>query len=199
MIFSRTDRVQIEQDNLCPSLTLCRDGHFDTDGKNLANADEDAFVLHRGAAATVHGEDCLRLNPWTPEINGSHKRPAMVYMHGGGVSGGRGHDLLSYDGENLARNHDVVVMTHNHRLNVYGCLNLQQLGGEEFASSANVGLLDLVAVLAWVRENIATSGATQAAQRSSVNLVAAEKSLRLWRCRQLKAYFSAQLCRADLS
>jgi hypothetical protein len=82
---------------------------------------------------------------------------------------------------------------------VYGYLNLQQLGGEEFASSANVGLLDLVAVLAWVRENIATSGATQAAQRSSVNLVAAEKSLRLWRCRQLKAYFSAQLCRADLS
>ena len=63
-----------------------------------------------------------------------------------------------YDGENLARNHDVVVVTHNHRLNVYGYLNLQEVGGEEFASSANVGLLDLVAVLAWVRENIATFG-----------------------------------------
>jgi para-nitrobenzyl esterase len=82
----------------------------------------------------------------------------MVYMHGGGFSGGSGHDLLSYDGENLARNHDVVVVTHNHRLNVYGYLNLQELGGEEFISSANVGLLDIVALLGWVRENIATFG-----------------------------------------
>jgi para-nitrobenzyl esterase len=82
----------------------------------------------------------------------------MVYMHGGGFSGGSGHDLLSYDGENLARNHDAVVVTHNHRLNVYGYLNLQVLGGEDFVSSANVGLLDIVAVLAWVRENIATFG-----------------------------------------
>jgi para-nitrobenzyl esterase len=119
---------------------------------------EDAFVLHRGAAATVPGEDCLRLNLWTPEINGSHERPVMVYMHGGGFSGGRGHDLLSYDGETLARNHDAVVVTHNHRLNVYGYLNLQELGGEDLVSSANVGILDIVAVLAWVRENIAPFG-----------------------------------------
>ena len=148
-------RNSLQYGRVCPSQDSA---YFDTDGKNLANTDEDAFVLHRGAAATVPGEDCLRLNLWTPEINGSHKRPVMVYMHGGGFSGGSGHDLLSYDGENLARNHDVVVMTHNHRLNVYGYLNLQQLGGEEFASSANVGLLDLVAVLAWVRENVATFG-----------------------------------------
>lgn len=148
-------RNSLQYGRVCPSQDSA---HFDTDGKNRANTDEDAFVLHRGAAATVQGEDCLRLNLWTPEINGSHKRPVMVYMHGGGFSGGSGHDLLSYDGENLARNHDVVVVTHNHRLNVYGYLNLQQLGGEEFASSANVGLLDLVAVLAWVRENVATFG-----------------------------------------
>jgi para-nitrobenzyl esterase len=105
-------RNALQYGRVCPSQDSA---HFDTDGKNLANTDEDAFVLHRGAAATVHGEDCLRLNLWTPEINGSHKRPVMVYMHGGGFSGGSGHDLLSYDGENLARNHDVVVMTHNHR------------------------------------------------------------------------------------
>src|SRR5258708_12739761 len=79
-------------------------------------------------------------------------------MDGGGVCGGSGHDRLSYDGEDLGGNDDVVVVTHNHRLNLYGYLNLQQLGGEEFASSANVGLLDLVAVLAWVRENVATFG-----------------------------------------
>ena len=99
--------------------------HFNTDGKNLANADEDAFLLHRGYAIRVPGEDCLRVNVWTPEINGSGKRPVMVYMHGGGFSGGCGHDLLSYEGESLARNHDVVLVNHNHRLNVYGYLNLE--------------------------------------------------------------------------
>lgn len=132
--------------------------HFNMDGKNLANSDEDAFLLHRGSAVTVPGEDCLRVNVWTPEINGSHKRPVMVYMHGGGYSGGSGHDLLSYEGESLARNHDVVLVNHNHRLNVYGYLNLEAIGGEEFASSANVGMLDIVALLEWVRTHIATFG-----------------------------------------
>ena len=115
-------------------------------------------MLHRGAAATVPGEDCLRVNVWTPEINASRKRPVMVFMHGGGFTAGSGHDLLSYDGESLARNHDAVVVNHNHRLNVYGYLNLGHLGGEEYSSSANVGMLDLVAVLEWVRDNITTFG-----------------------------------------
>ncbi len=132
--------------------------HFNTDGKNLASHDEDAFLLHRGSAVSVPGEDCLRVNVWTPEINGSHQRPVMVYMHGGGYSGGSGHDLLSYEGESLARNHDVVLVNHNHRLNVYGYLNLEGIGGEEFSSSANVGMLDCVAVLEWVRDNIASFG-----------------------------------------
>jgi para-nitrobenzyl esterase len=148
-------RNALQYGRVCPT----RDStHFDTDGKNLANADEDAFLLHRGAATAVLGEDCLRLNLWTPEIGASRKRPVMVYMHGGGFSAGSGHDLLSYDGENLARNHDVVVVTHNHRLNVYGYLNLEAIGGEEFAMSANVGMLDIVAVLEWVRVNIASFG-----------------------------------------
>ena len=132
--------------------------HFVTDGKNLAPNDEDAFLLHRGSAIWVPGEDCLRLNVWTPEINGNGKRPVMVYMHGGGYSGGCGHDLLSYEGESLARNHDVVVVNHNHRLNVYGYLNLEALGGDDFAMSANVGMLDLVAVLEWVRAHISRFG-----------------------------------------
>src|SRR6266568_3778093 len=148
-------RNALQYGRVCPNQDSA---HFNTDGKNLANSDEDAFVLHRGAAASVPGEDCLRLNLWTQEINGSSKRPVMVYMHGGGFSGGSGHDLLSYDGESLARNHGAVVVTHNHRLNVYGYLNLGALGGEEYASSANVGMLDLVAVLEWVRDNIATFG-----------------------------------------
>jgi len=148
-------RNALQYGRVCPNQDSA---HFNTDGKNLATSDEDQFVLHRGAAATVPGEDCLRVNLWTQEINGSHKRPVMVYMHGGGFSGGSGHDLLAYDGESLARNHDVVVVTHNHRLNVYGYLNLAQLGGEEYASSSNVGMLDLVAVLEWVRDNIAAFG-----------------------------------------
>lgn len=148
-------RNALQYGRVCPNQDSA---HFNTDGKNLANSDEDAFLLHRGAAATVPGEDCLRVNLWTPEINGSHKRPVMVYMHGGGFSGGSGHDLLSYEGESLARNHDVVVVTHNHRLNVYGYLNLGQLGGEEYASSANVGMLDLLSVLEWVRDNITMFG-----------------------------------------
>jgi para-nitrobenzyl esterase len=95
-------RNALHYGRVCPNQDSA---HFNTDGKNLVNSDEDAFVLHRGAAATVPGEDCLRLNLWTQEINGSRKRPVMVYMHGGGFSGGSGHDLLSYDGESLARNH----------------------------------------------------------------------------------------------
>jgi para-nitrobenzyl esterase len=82
----------------------------------------------------------------------------MVWMHGGGFVDGCSQDLLSYDGENLTRNHDVVVVNHNHRLNVYGYLNLAGIGGDEFASSANVGMPDLVAVLEWVRTHIATFG-----------------------------------------
>src|SRR6266850_2527786 len=147
-------RNALQYGRICPYQDSA---HFDMNGKNLANSDEDQFVLHRGAAL-VPGEDCLRVNVWTPEINASHKRPVMVYMHGGGFTAGSGHDLLAYDGESLARNHDAVVVNHNHRLNVYGYINLGHLGGEEYASSANVGMLDLVAVLEWVRDNITTFG-----------------------------------------
>jgi para-nitrobenzyl esterase len=148
-------RNALQYGRVCPTHDAA---HTSTDGGNLANSDEDQFLLHRGPAVTVPGEDCLRLNIWTPEIKGSHRRPVMVYMHGGGFSGGNGHDLLSYDGENFARHHDVVVVTHNHRLNVFGYLNLAEMGGQDFANSANVGMLDLVAVLEWVRDNIATFG-----------------------------------------
>jgi para-nitrobenzyl esterase len=86
-------RNALQYGRVCPNQDCA---HFNTDGKNLASTDEDAFVLHRGAAATIPGEDCLHLNLWTPEINGSHRRPVMVYMHGGGFSSGSGHDLLSY-------------------------------------------------------------------------------------------------------
>jgi para-nitrobenzyl esterase len=128
-----------------------------TGGDNISHTDEDAFLLYR-AYGQPAGEDCLRVNVWTPEINSSRKRPVMVWMHGGGYSGGSGHDLLSYDGENLCHRGDVVTVTHNHRLNTFGYLNLAEIGGERYASSANVGMLDLVAVLEWVRDNISNFG-----------------------------------------
>ena len=122
---------------------------------NARSADEDAFLLYR-TGGWYRGEDCLRLNVFTPATNG--KRAVMVFMHGGGWTGGSGNDLLCYDGQNLARRHNMVVVTHNHRLNLFGYLNLAEIGGERYASSGNVGMLDIVAVLQWVRDNIANFG-----------------------------------------
>src|SRR5436190_2387901 len=102
----------------------------DVEGRNT---DEDAFLLYRTRGWT-RGEDCLRLNVWTPSpASTGRKRAVMVFMHGGGYTGGSGNDLLCYDGENLARDHDVVVVTHNHRLNLFGYLNLAEVGGERYA------------------------------------------------------------------
>lgn len=137
----------------CPSGIGITEG-----GDNTPRGDEDNFLLYR-TGGWQRGENCLRLNVWSPGPNASgRKRPVMVFMHGGGYTGGCGNDLLSYDGENLARRHDVVVVTHNHRLNVFGFLNLAEIGGERFADSGNIGMLDNVAVLEWVRDNIANFG-----------------------------------------
>ena len=103
------------------------------------------------------GEDCLRVNIWTPGIEDGKKRPVMVWLHGGGYAAGSGQELPGYDGANLARKGDVVVVTLNHRLNVLGFLDLSAFG-EKYAASGNVGLLDLVAALQWVKENIAHFG-----------------------------------------
>lgn len=102
-------------------------------------------------------EDCLRVNVWTPGVNDGKKRPVMVWLHGGGYSAGSGQELPSYDGTNLAKNHDVVVVTLNHRLNVLGFLDLSSFG-QKYARSGNVGLLDLVAALQWVHANIGAFG-----------------------------------------
>ena len=102
-------------------------------------------------------EDCLRVNIWTPGIDDGKKRPVMVWLHGGGYSTGSGQELPGYDGRNLAEKGDVVVVTLNHRLNVLGFLDLSAYG-EKYASSGNAGLLDLVAALDWVQENIARFG-----------------------------------------
>lgn len=104
------------------------------------------------------GEDCLRANVWTkaPGADGG-KRPVMVWLHGGGFAAGSGQELPGYDGANLARKGDVVVVTLNHRLNALGFLDLSDFG-PEYACSGNAGLLDLVAALEWVRDNAEAFG-----------------------------------------
>jgi para-nitrobenzyl esterase len=102
-------------------------------------------------------EDCLRLNIWTPGINDGKKRPVMVWLHGGGYSGGSSIELPFYDGENLARTGDVVVVSVNHRLNILGFLDLSAYG-EKYAGSGNAGMADLVAALKWVSGSIAGFG-----------------------------------------
>jgi para-nitrobenzyl esterase len=111
-----------------------------------------ALDLHEPA-----GEDCLVLNVWTTGLGDEGKRPVMVWLHGGGYSAGSGGYIL-YDGANLAARHDVVVVTLNHRLNVFGFLYLPELGGENYADASNVGMLDIVAALEWVRDNITALG-----------------------------------------
>ncbi len=119
--------------------------------------DQDAFVLYRGYERSLGSEDCLRLNIWTPQT-GSGRRAVMVYMHGGGFSGGSGNDLQCYDGAALAESQNVVVVTHNHRLNAFGFLDLTDIDAERFKDSANAGMLDNLAVLQWVKSNIAQFG-----------------------------------------
>jgi para-nitrobenzyl esterase len=103
------------------------------------------------------GEDCLVLNIWTPSITGGRKRPIMVWLHGGGFTSGSG-GFVCYNGQELARKHDVVVVTVNHRLTVFGYLYFAGIGGEKYAQSSNVGMLDIVAALEWVRDNAAAFG-----------------------------------------
>jgi para-nitrobenzyl esterase len=102
-------------------------------------------------------EDCLFLNVWTPGLRDGRKRPVMFYIHGGAYTSGSGSSPL-YDGVRLCKRGDVVVVTVNHRLNAFGYLYLAPFGREEFADSGNVGQLDLVLALEWVRDNIVEFG-----------------------------------------
>ena len=114
-------------------------------------------VFPTPAEMKIDNEDCLFLNVWTPAAGNTKKRPVMVWFHGGGYDYGSGAWPV-YDGENLSRKGDLVVVTVNHRLNVFGYLHLGELLGPEYATSGNAGMLDLVLSLEWVRDNIAAFG-----------------------------------------
>lgn len=105
----------------------------------------------------VEGEDCQNLNVWTPRINDGKKRPVMVWLHGGGFQTGSSIEQRVYDGANLSRKGDVVVVSVNHRLNMLGFLDLSAYG-EEYKYSGNVGTMDMVAALKWIQTNIEVFG-----------------------------------------
>jgi len=103
------------------------------------------------------GEDCLKLNVWTSKLDGT-KRPVLFWMHGGGFTTGNSIEHPEYHGENLSRFGDVVFVSINHRLGPLGFSNFASVGGAKYEASGNVGMLDCVAALEWVRDNIANFG-----------------------------------------
>jgi para-nitrobenzyl esterase len=101
-------------------------------------------------------EDMLKLNIWTPSLSGS--RPVMFYIHGGGFQFGSSYELPSHEGAQMARHHDVVQISVNHRLNALGFMDVSEIGGAGYEDSVSVGMADLVAALKWVQENVANFG-----------------------------------------
>ncbi len=127
-------------------------------------ADSYGAVSPQGSISGVGGSgdqsgtdnNCQNLNIWTPGVNDGQSRPVMVWLHGGGFSTGSANEA-GYDGENLSREGDVVVVSVNHRLNTFGFLDLSAYG-DKYRYSANVGMMDIVDALEWIQNNIAAFG-----------------------------------------
>ena len=142
-----------------PQLTMLRGPQ----GTNSAPSLGSAGMTPPGTAprvapeAGVESEDCLHLNVFTPALRDHRKRPVLVYFHGGAYNNGSVNSPL-YDGKRLCKRGDVVVVTVNHRLNAFGFLYLGAIDPKQYPDSGNVGMLDLVLALKWVRENIAEFG-----------------------------------------
>jgi para-nitrobenzyl esterase len=107
--------------------------------------------------ASPDSEDCLTLHVWSPSASTDTKRPVMVWLHGGAFSYGSANSER-LRGSRLAKRGDVVVVTVNHRLNIFGHLDLSEVGGPDYIASGNAGVLDLIAALKWVRVNIERFG-----------------------------------------
>lgn len=102
-------------------------------------------------------EDCLNLNIWTQSLDKTAKKPVMVWLHGGGFTAGSSIEHIAYDGENMSKYGDVVVVSLNHRLNILGYFNLEAYG-REYKNSGNAGNADIVEALRWIRDNISDFG-----------------------------------------
>jgi para-nitrobenzyl esterase len=135
-------RLAMNYGEICPYPTM------------TAVANDEQFNPHR---YLPENEACQFLNIWTPGVKDDAKRPVMVWLHGGGFTNGSSIEGTSYEGANLARSGDVVVVSLNHRLNILGTLDLSAYG-ERYSKSANTGMRDIVAALEWVQANIAQFG-----------------------------------------
>lgn len=116
--------------------------------------DGEVLVPHR---YWLMDEDCLNLNIWTQSLDRTAKKPVMVWLHGGGFTAGSSIEHIAYDGENMSKYGDVVVVSLNHRLNILGYFNLE-VYGREYKNSGNAGNADIVEALRWIRDNISAFG-----------------------------------------
>ncbi|MES2169311.1 MAG: carboxylesterase family protein [Actinomycetota bacterium] len=114
------------------------------------------FAIQGSNYAHGMGEDCLTLTVWTPAVD-AEARPVVVWIHGGGYTVGHAASEMS-DGANFAARHRAVFVSVTHRLNAFGFLHLERLGGEDYTGSGNAGLLDIVTALEWIRDNIGAFG-----------------------------------------
>lgn len=124
----------------------------------------DNFYANRYLAFTDYwhyddvSENCLGINVWTPGYNDNTKRPVILWIHGGGFTSGNSIEHPEYHGENLSRKENVVFCSLNHRLGPLGFSDFASVGGEKYAASGNAGMLDIVAALEWIRDNISNFG-----------------------------------------
>lgn len=139
----------VEYGPSCPQMTV-------EQMLGMPMADESEAYMGTQNYERSMGEDCLVLNVWTPGPDASAARPVLVWLHGGGWSTGSASWPL-YDFTNLAARGDAVVVGLNHRVGILGFLDLSA-HGPEFADSGNAGMLDIVAALEWIRDNIAGFG-----------------------------------------
>jgi para-nitrobenzyl esterase len=114
----------------------------------------EVYIPHR---FWPQSENCQSLNIWTTQLSREARKPVFVWLHGGGFSDGSSIEQVAYEGDSLAKNGDVVVVTLNHRLNLLGFLDMSSFG-EKYRNSVNAGIADLVAALEWIRDNIASFG-----------------------------------------
>jgi len=131
-------------------------GNMAVQSENVFRLPPDLLKIFTLAGRQKLDEDCLYLNVWSSGVGGG-KRPVLFWCHGGAFITGSGSSPWS-DGANLCRADDVVVVSFNHRLGVLGYLHLEDIAGADFAGAGTAGVMDIVAALEWVRDNIARFG-----------------------------------------
>lgn len=140
-------------------------------------------------------EDGLYLNIWSPAADGK-KRPVLFWIHGGAFLFGSG-SFPWYDGTAFAKHGDVVVVTINYRMSVFGFLYLGDAFGETYAQAGNLGILDQVAALRWVKRTLRRSAVIRTTLRFLANQPERQALACCCRFRKQAGCFDALYCKAD--